>query len=320
MARWTFKQLAQFVLEQVKQPLTADEIWEVAKNLNCSENVASVGKTPARSISAQLYTETADNENSVFIRVGQRPTKFFLRNIKLSSKLEKDTSVLPKNQIRYKEKDLHKILSSFVNSDPHFRAKTKTINHLKSSRKQAGKNEWLHPDIVGIHFPFTDYSSKKTLNLQKLLSTASYKFFSFELKIKLDMAHLREYYFQAVSNSSWAHEGYLVVNELDRNDDLMDELRRLNNAFGIGLIELDAENFEQSEVILFARHNDELDWLTIDQLAANTDFIDFLDDVEKDCQTACIRGKYDAIYKDATEARDDLQNKGVLPKKTEINK
>ena len=49
-------------------------------------------------------------------------------------------------------------------------------------------------------------------------------------------------------------------------------------------------------------------------------FFNFLDDVEKDCQTACIRGKYDAIYKDATEARDDLQNKGVLPKKTEINK
>ena len=177
-------------------------------------------------------------------------------------------------------------------------AKTKTINHLSSSRKQAGRTEWLHPDIVGIHFAFKDFS-KETLNLQKLLSTSSYKLFSFELKIKLDMAHLREYYFQAVSNSSWAHEGYLVVNELDFNDDLMDELRRLNNAFGIGLIELNAENFEQSKIVFFARHNDELDWLTIDQLAKlNKDFLDFLDDIDKDYKTTSIRGSYDEIYKE----------------------
>lgn len=312
MERWTFKQLAQHVLKEVKQPLTPDEIWDVAKKLNCTENVASVGKTPARSISAQLYTETADNEESIFIRVGQRPTKFFLRNIKPSKGSEKDSPALPENQIKYKEKDLHKILSSFVSSNPHFMAKTKTINHLRSSRKQAGRTEWLHPDIVGIHFAFKDYS-KQTLNLQKLLSTSSYKLFSFELKIKLDMTHLREYYFQAVSNSSWAHEGYLVVNELDFNDDLMDELRRLNNAFGIGLIELNAENFEQSKIVFFARHNDELNWLTIDQLAKlNKDFLEFLDDIDKDYKTTSIRGSYDEIYKDASIARDDLRSKGVL--------
>nr|WP_288977411.1 hypothetical protein [uncultured Blautia sp.] len=46
-----------------------------------------------------------------------------------------------------------------------------------------------------------------------------------------------------MSNSSWAHEGYLVALKISEEPELMDELRRLNNAFGIGVIRLDAEHF-----------------------------------------------------------------------------
>jgi uncharacterized protein len=60
----------------------------------------------------------------------------------------------------------------------------------------------LHPDIVGVHFPFNDFS-KKTLKLQKeYLGSLKTKFYSFELKKELSFANLRESYFQAVSNSS----------------------------------------------------------------------------------------------------------------------
>jgi hypothetical protein len=40
------------------------------------------------------------------------------------------------------------------------------------------------------------------------------KFYSFELKKELTFSNLRESFFQAVSNSSWAHEGYLVAAEV----------------------------------------------------------------------------------------------------------
>lgn len=47
---------------------------------------------------------------------------------------------------------------------------------------------------------------------------------------------------------------------------MMDELRRLNNAFGIGGIRLDAEHFMQSEILFSANEKESLDWDTINRL------------------------------------------------------
>jgi len=41
-----------------------------------------------------------------------------------------------------------------------------------------------------------------------------------------------------------AHEGYLVKLKMDEDPLLIDEVRRLNNAFGIGIIKLDVQNIE----------------------------------------------------------------------------
>lgn len=42
---------------------------------------------------------------------------------------------------------------------------------------------------------------------------------------------------------------------------MMDELRRLNNAFGIGVIRLEAEHFMQSEILFSAKEKESLDWI-----------------------------------------------------------
>jgi len=103
------------------------------------------------------------------------------------------------------------------------------------------------------------------------------------MKINVNLANLREYYFQAVSNSSWAHEGYLVALHITENPELMDEMRRLNNAFGIGVIGLDAEHFMQSEILFSAKEKESLDWDTINRLVdSNPDFKKFLDDLMED--------------------------------------
>lgn len=68
------------------------------------------------------------------------------------------------------------------------------------------------------------------------------------MKKTLNFTNLREYYFQAVSNSSWANEGYIVALDIDEDDSFLAELKRLNNAFGIGVIKLNAENIIMSNL------------------------------------------------------------------------
>ena len=64
--------------------------------------------------------------------------------------------------------------------------------------------------------------------------------YSYELKRKIESDYqLKQYYFQALSNSSWANYGYLVAFEI--NEDLDEEMARLNNAFGIGIIQMQVD-------------------------------------------------------------------------------
>lgn len=58
--------------------------------------------------------------------------------------------------------------------------------------------------------------------------------------------------FQALSNSSWANYGYLVV--FDINEDVMEEMERLNRSFGIGIIKLSPYSDDTTE-LFSARKN-----------------------------------------------------------------
>ncbi len=79
---------------------------------------------------------------------------------------------------------------------------------------------------------------------------------------------LREYFFQAVSNSSWANEGYLVASSISNDSDFLEDLQRLSNAFGIGVIRLDIEYAAQSEILFQAQQRETLDWSSmVDRLA-----------------------------------------------------
>lgn len=118
----------------------------------------------------------------------------------------------------------------YVYASPEFRCVTKTIFHERTGKTKKGYNQWLHPDIVGVHFPFEDYSDR-TLELQRLVGDCPYKIYSFEMKKNLNFTNLREYYFQAVSNSSWANEGYIVALDIDEDESFLAELKRLNNAY-----------------------------------------------------------------------------------------
>lgn len=164
-----------------------------------------------------------------------------------------------------------------------------------------------------MHFPFEEYSDC-TLDLQKMLNDEQYEIYSFEMKKKVTFSNLREYYFQAVSNSSWANEGYLVALEYDEDESFMSEVKRLNNAFGIGIIQLNAQNISQSEVLFSAKRKSSLDWDTIDRLVENSDFKDFIEEIKDDAVAQRIRGKYDSFYKDDIEAAQYAKNKKIIKK------
>lgn len=201
---YTFLDLAEEALEAVKKSMSANEMWEYAKECGLSQKVGTKGKTPWATLSAQLYTDIRDNEKSRFTQVSKRPAKFNLKKYDLKEcneaiEIRKTDKYNASEKGSFIERDLHPLLVKFLYSNPHFKCYAKTIYHETSTKKTKGYNQWLHPDIVGIYFPFKDYQGE-TQKLQESFKISSFKLFSFELKVKLTFTNLREYYFQAVSN------------------------------------------------------------------------------------------------------------------------
>lgn len=310
---YTFLDLAKSVLELENRPLTTAQIWNIGNRNGLTDKVGSLGKTPINTLQARLYIDIRDNEKTIFQQVSKRPSKFMLKNDHIDEQLlEEEISDL-QEESSYNERDLHILLSSFVYANPDFHCVTKTIHHEKTSKIQKGYNQWLHPDLVGIHFPFEEYS-ECTMDLQKMLNNEQCEIYSFEMKKKVTLTNLREYFFQAVSNSSWANEGYLVALEYDEDESFMSELKRLNNAFGIGIIQLNAQNISQSAVLFSAKRKDFLDWDTIDRLVENSDFKEFIKEIKDDAVAKRIRGKYDLFYKDDVDAAKYARTKNIIKK------
>jgi len=303
---YSFLELAEEVLKSATAPLTYQQCWEEGKE-SLTAKVKTKGKTPWQTMGARLYVDVRDNADSRFIKVGNRPTRFFLKSRQselseaLLKKIEIQDTKIPVSKSAYRERDLHPLLTYYAYANPTFsRGRsifTKTIFHENSKRK--GFNEWLHPDIVGMYLPLEDWK-KDVIKFNQLLDNNSIRLFSFELKKSLSKVNYRESYFQAVSNSSWAHEGYLVAAEITQDDDLLAELERLSAAFGIGIIHLLLSDFNSSTVLFPARRREVLDWETINKLCEqNKDFAKFIQDVKIDFESERIhRSEYDTVLKD----------------------
>jgi uncharacterized protein len=290
MGQWTFLELAKRVLEEEKRPLSSLEIWEVAKDKGYDLKVGSLGKTPWQSIGAQIYVSIRDNLDSPFVKVDSRPKRFYLHSLEEAS-VKIDTEYPKKvTKPRYLEKDLHPFLAYYANL--YLKAYVKTIHHLRSKREYS---EWIHPDMVGCYFPIEEWKDS-LIEFGAAIAITSMKLFSFELKRELNFSNLRESFFQTVSNSSWANEGYLVAAEINANDDFRDELKRLSTSFGIGVIQLNLTDPDSSEVLFPARPKEVLDWDMINKLTINPDFEAFLKRITIDIKSKEIRKeRYDKI-------------------------
>lgn len=174
----------------------------------------------------------------------------------------------------YEERDLHKLLSSYLKNTDIY---SKTIFHEQSNGKD-NNQIWTHPDMVGIKY--LNLQTKASQNFLKSINRVdTFKLSSYEIKREINSdSELKKAFFQAVSNSSWANYGYLVAFEF--SDSLNEEMARLNQSFGIGIIELNANPY-QSKILYTAKYRD-LDFKTIDKLCKiNKEFEKFIEQTEK---------------------------------------
>jgi uncharacterized protein len=306
---YSFLDLAYEVLKPSPKPLTYQEIWQAGADKGLAKKIKTVGKTPWQSLGARLYVEVRDNEESRFIGVGKRPTRFFLKERQSeippdsAAITEKDEAKKPEPKVPYDERALHPLLTYFAYTNLSFHrgrpVLTKTVFHEKS--KKSGYSEWVHPDIVGFYFPVDDWEPD-VIELNRLSDNNSLRLYSFELKKALTKGNYREAFFQAVSNSSWAHEGYLAAVEILQDDDFLSELERLASSFGIGIVRLNPADLDSSSVLYPARIRQTLDWETINKLCEqNRDFAKFLKDVKNALNSRNIyKSEFDPVKSDIT--------------------
>lgn len=282
MEKLTFLKLAEILMIEEKRPLSPMEIWELAKIKGYDKQVGTQGKTPWQTIGALIYINIRDNPKSVFVKIKSKPTKFYLKELVSQDEItkieNKEKNLSQPAQSKLKERDLHPFLAYYAYT--YMLVYTKTIYHEKSNKKSY--SQWLHPDMVGVYFPIGEWTSE-VLDFSKELGSTALKLYSFELKQQLDFTNLREAFFQTVSNSSWANEAYLVAAEINADEDFRNELKRLSSSFGIGIISLNIEDPDATEVLFPAKYRSELDWDNMNKLAnENPDFRDFLVRVRKD--------------------------------------
>jgi hypothetical protein len=319
--KYTVLDYAEEVLGTVTTPLLYQEIWKEGQNQLFANKLNLKGKTPWATLGARLFVDVRDNPSSRFVKIGKNPARFFLKSrmpeikdIKNEiGKLDIEKTKL-KEEKKYQERDLHPLLAYYAYTNTEFNKGkaiyTKTIYHEKS--KKTGYNEWVHPDMVGFYIPIEDWN-EKLLELNDISDSNSIRLYSFELKKRIDKSNYREYFFQAVSNSSWSNEGYLVAAEIKEDDDLYSELERLSGSFGIGIIHLDIEDIDSSKIIFPAKQRNNLDWELMNKLCEqNNDFEMFIDDITKDYKVKTIhKNQYDKVFDDPTEYIAKILNSSV---------
>ncbi|MGH1579443.1 HTH domain-containing protein [Helicobacter pylori] len=288
----TYRELGKKVLEQAEKPLSAEEIFEKACEMGLDKELSSIGKTPTATLGSQLGEHDIPNDKKQFYVTNnkKRPFHYWLKSRERefppqeTSNAEDDeqsecSDTAKKQKNSFHERVLHPLLVKFLDEDPNFKLLCKTIRHEECKKGKGGECMWNYPDIVGVYFPYNKYKGE-TLKFLHHTGQEKHKLFSFELKKELSFSNLKESYFQAVSNSTWANEGYLVVFE-EIKDKVLGELRRLNQSFGIGVIKLESE-ISNSKILLPAKER-EIDIPTLNMLIEQSpkDFKPFMANINK---------------------------------------
>ncbi|WP_432632127.1 hypothetical protein [Brachyspira sp.] len=323
MSKLTAREFIENVLSEATKPLTGKGIYDEGKKKGLE--LDKEGKSADIKIGefkAIMYSNIRNSKNPIFMTASRKPTTFWLKkrenklppSEQLQQKMQESQEKEVEEKYKFKERELHPILVSFLNNDDNFNIRAKTIYHEKCIKNKKGKGIWNYPDIVGVSFPFDNEEMKEeTLNLLQNINQIQYKLYSFELKIIINFSNLKECYFQAVSNSSWANEGYLVVFDID--EEIIDELKRLNASFGIGVIQLDIEELKPKVILPSSQR--ELDIETLNMLVKESpDFSKFIEDINRHIKAKAgklgnITDNFDKVF-DNDELEKYIEDKKIV--------
>lgn len=283
MQKISFIELAVEILRDKKVPLSYMELLEIAESMGYDKEYFEKEELKMGSLIEQLYKEVKENPDSSFVKIGSRPTRFILKDVFNEYMTKKETGELNKNT-GIKEQILHSYLTYFLFK--RSKIYTKTTFYGKSTERKYSR--WFHPSMIGIEF------LKKPDNVEYINDLNSFiKIYSFEITNNLNYNTVREIYFQAISTSSWANESYLVTNDISRDDDIMNELRRLSSMFGTGVIEINLDNPDHTNILFQAKHKSELDLGVIERLTGqNSVFMSLINDIKNKYSTEGINGSW----------------------------
>ncbi|MGN8496296.1 HrgA protein [Helicobacter pylori] len=275
-------EIVQSVLE-ITGPIKVTEIYDKAKELFEKGEITNMfdyrGNTPDRSVSAFIYTALNKGEEVPFLKAQEKPVLIALKSAAKEPVLNIEKISAPSVKIMH-ERDLHPYLTYMAYYNENLKCYTKTIFHEESVKSPKGTDRWLYPDMVGVRFLHAELSNENLIAFSKKFDTLPVKLVSFELKKEISVNNCRECYFQAISNSSWANEGYLVGRHIDtHNPQLMDLLKRLHASFGIGVIDLRTDE-NKSAILLNAKYKEKIDYTMAQELSdKNPKFSGFLKSV-----------------------------------------
>ncbi len=280
-------EIVQSVLE-ITGPIKVTEVYDKAKELFEKGKIENMfdcgGETPHQSVSSYIYTALSKGEELPFWKVQVNPVLIALKGAAKEPVLNIEKPSVPSVKIAHNkiahERDLHPFLTYMAIHNENLKCYTKTIFHEESLKSPKGMDRWLYPDMVGVRFLHAELSNENLIAFSKKFDTLPVKLVSFELKKEISVNNCRECYFQAISNSSWANEGYLVGCHIDtHNPQLMDLLKRLHASFGIGVIDLRTDE-DKSAILLNAKYKEKIDYTMAQELSAkNEKFSGFLKSV-----------------------------------------
>lgn len=272
------------ILKETGKSLTAREISEIIVEKEpefCNNKMANTTKKTTDALISQLIAEIGSHYPQMqkfnISRTADRPKKLFFNapnnNSDCETKNSKVESIIHNQQ---KEHELYPKLAEYCNS---IGIKTLRIDERKSPKINGqNHNKWLHADVVGFKDLSNKYSSE-TKDSFNAYSNEKSVLYSFEVKKgRITDSVLREYFFQTVSNSSWANYSYLVAEEIEEN--AKEELQLLCASFNIGFIQLNKDEPTESDIVIHAPKTD-LDWDMMDRISINPDFKQYLYNISK---------------------------------------
>ncbi|OAV37304.1 hypothetical protein AO364_0557 [Moraxella catarrhalis] len=276
-----FVDLAVHAMTMVNRPMTTTQLWDFILinklhhrlyTFDVQKNKFS-GKTP----SATFATTISQNKHFFEAIPNTKPKQYILKSQQTKLEVTKNLDQNTHRLAKYHERELHPILTYFLKSDKYFQAYSKTIFHEVSPKGAKGEDKWLYPDMVAVHFEYANYQKNHVLDFITKFNKPPIKIYSFEIKKELNFSNYKESFFQAVSNSSWANEGYLVAAQILPDGQFIESLKKLSQSFGIGIIELNRHNVKQSKILSPAKFKEMMDYSVVNELAnKNANFSQFL--------------------------------------------